>query len=844
VANYTVDIAVALKGAQKLDAFNKKIKQTEEISKVVNINMKLLGKNNDLVIRSFNSLSKAVGDTKKNFNEAAIGTSNQKKAAKELVAAQKELNKELSLGNKLLTGVRSAQGRGLAVDPVLKSIERNARKNRPIQQTSGGFLKFSQSADKILAEKIVSTKRQELELQEALLALEIKSAAKQNEKLQIQGELNRQTAQAVNDLKLRGQFSPLTSDVRGNIFDVKSRIEENILASRRAKFRNVFSGVSGRDFGQIGGRIGPVEPIRSEGGFLAFSKAATKIQKDTKNISAFTKKSSQILSQQATRDAFEAPMIPPPQKRLTLPERLGIGRRANPRGMFASQTGVSGRIRGGLQSGLIGGGFPLLFGQGGLGAAAGGIGGLAGGALSPGFGFAGSIVATAAAQEIQKIIDFRKAIKELNVELQNQGINTKITRTQIKQLAKDLKITKEEAIQVTKEFGKFQDVGGLNLARIFGDRATFDATVGLDDFSSTLNRIQTLSEKLTLGQEFEAYKILSTEGSEAANEFIKNSLLASEQSERFQTRFENDLKKFETVGVSSVRKVFGALNDLQIQTFFNEDFEKVIRQVIKDDEEIQKILNDPKNTTFSRTGERLISVSAKQQIDVRLKEILGDTLLLQQALNKLPAEFDLSTVKAKELVDALSANVENLMFLEEFKAPEEELKKLEKAQRIIIDVSKEMKLGFEDAFKGIVKGTMTVSDAFRSMLNRISDYFLDLAAQIFALGLQKSFLGLFQNLFNIQMPSISGMADGGRVTGGRPYIVGERGPELFTPGVGGSITPNEALGGGLTNIVVNVDASGSNVEGDEDEGRALGIALSAAIETELIKQKRPGGLLA
>ena len=688
-------------------------------------------------------------------------------------------------------------------------------------------------------QRTLDLRRDEIKLQEALLALEIKSAAKQNEKLQIQGELNRQTAQAVNDLKLRGQFSPLTSDVRGNIFDVKSRIEENTLASRRAKFRNVFSGVSGRDFGQIGGRIGPVEPIRSEGGFLAFSKAATKIQKDTKNISGFTKKSSQILSQQATRDAFEAPMIPPAQKRLTLPERLGIGRRANPRGMFASQTGVSGRIRGGLQSGLIGGGFPLLFGQGGLGAAAGGIGGLAGGALSPGFGFAGSIVATAAAQEIQKIIDFRKAIKELNVELQNQGINTKITRTQIKQLAKDLKITKEEAIQVAKEFGKFQDVGGLNLARIFGDRATFDATVGLDDFSSTLNRIQTLSEKLTLGQEFEAYKILSTEGSKAANEFIKNSLLASEQSERFATRFEKDIKKFEDVGVSAVRDVFGKLNDLQIQTFLGADFQKVIRQIMKDDEEIQKILNDPKNT---RDG--LISVEAKGQIDVRLKEILGDTLLLQQALNKLPAEFDLSTVKAKELVDALSANVENLMFLEEFKAPEEELRKLEKAQRIIIDVSKEMKLGFEDAFKGIVKGTMTVSDAFRSMLNRISDYFLDLAAQIFALGLQKSFLGLFQNLFNIQMPAIDGaMANGGRVRGGGTYLVGERGAELFTPGVSGTITPNESLGGS-TNIVVNVDASGTSVEGNEANGEELGRLIGAVVQSELIKEKRPGGLLA
>lgn len=36
-------------------------------------------------------------------------------------------------------------------------------------------------------------------------------------------------------------------------------------------------------------------------------------------------------------------------------------------------------------------------------------------------------------------------------------------------------------------------------------------------------------------------------------------------------------------------------------------------------------------------------------------------------------------------------------------------------------------------------------------------------------------------------------ADGGPVTGGTPYIVGERGPELFVPGVTGSIVPNNRL---------------------------------------------------
>jgi lambda family phage tail tape measure protein len=46
-----------------------------------------------------------------------------------------------------------------------------------------------------------------------------------------------------------------------------------------------------------------------------------------------------------------------------------------------------------------------------------------------------------------------------------------------------------------------------------------------------------------------------------------------------------------------------------------------------------------------------------------------------------------------------------------------------------------------------------------------------------------------------------GHASGGDVTPGKAYMVGERGPELFTPGTSGSITPNNALGGGGGTVV-------------------------------------------
>jgi phage-related minor tail protein len=40
--------------------------------------------------------------------------------------------------------------------------------------------------------------------------------------------------------------------------------------------------------------------------------------------------------------------------------------------------------------------------------------------------------------------------------------------------------------------------------------------------------------------------------------------------------------------------------------------------------------------------------------------------------------------------------------------------------------------------------------------------------------------------------------------GGGTYLVGERGPELFTPGTSGNITPNGGFGGG-GNVTINVN---------------------------------------
>ena len=87
-----------------------------------------------------------------------------------------------------------------------------------------------------------------------------------------------------------------------------------------------------------------------------------------------------------------------------------------------------------------------------------------------------------------------------------------------------------------------------------------------------------------------------------------------------------------------------------------------------------------------------------------------------------------------------------------------------------------------------------------------------------------------------------GFADGGRPPVGKPSIVGERGPEVFVPNSAGTIVPNHQLGGNMS-VNVSVDASGSNVQGDQPTASQLGRLIGSAIQAELIKQKRPGGLL-
>lgn len=218
----------------------------------------------------------------------------------------------------------------------------------------------------------------------------------------------------------------------------------------------------------------------------------------------------------------------------------------------------------------------------------------------------------------------------------------------------------------------------------------------------------------------------------------------------------------------------------------------------------------------------------QDELDLQQAKINGNEaeVILNQQIRDLKAQFpplneaDIRTTLAK--TKALKAQADAA----------------EQLKQVYADIGMSIKSGVVDAIQGAIDGTKSLQQVAVDLLNSIANKLLDIAVNMALFGTMSGTGtggGLLGPLFR---------ANGGSVSSGQPYIVGEKGPELFMPGRSGTIIPNHNLGGGGTTVIVNVDASGSSVSGDQAQGKQLGMAVSAAVQAELIKQKRPGGLLA
>ena len=771
MANYNVDIAVAIKNAQALKKFNKDVKQTSNF--VDDINLKIRRASNAYE-KSLNTLSSSLQKTKVNINKAAVGTDAFRKSALDLVRAEKSLNKELALKNKLLEQLRKNEDQfGVAQSSSSNRVRRNVAESRRsrisskfktldtptpsidlrnkvrenlrqsrISRFGSGFRDFSQSPDPITSSLVPG---------QSLFGQSVNIESK------LQQALAKQTA---NKKRAETEVAKIRETA---LKKIETREKKLILLRKKSLKQEI------QDRRRLN-RLNQTNVAGPASGFKAFSQRANEITAQANRPGL-----GQMLSSQFA-----------------------------PGGSFAATRGQ--RVKGSISNALIGGGFPLLFGQGALGAAGGGIGGALGGALGGGFGFGLSIAGTAIATRIQEGKDFQKQVDRLNKSIRLTGGESEFSVASIKKLGKELGLTKQEALQAAQSFEAFGAAARINLIKTFGDEATFNSLKNLRKTVDVLSNIDLIEKKIGKKRADQAVNVALAAGGLEAQKFVLEEMFKLQMKEA---------EKGELKGMNKFR------------------------------------------ATLSSMGQFLLGGGGKKNVFIGgLQQDMIDQTASAQAAAMRKLNEEKRRLEAREIVRQISE-------------PKEELRELMDPLKQLISLSRTVGDSFSESFKGIVRGSMTAQEALRNLFMRTADHFLDMAAQMIAKQIQMKILGIGLSFFSQGIAGQRGgsptnklgsggtdrfgrdfddpmfgtpLADGGVAKAGRTHLVGERGPELFTPGVTGTVTPNHALGGS-TNIVVNVDASGSSVEGDEQQGRELGQLISVAIQSELIKQKRPGGLL-
>lgn len=207
--------------------------------------------------------------------------------------------------------------------------------------------------------------------------------------------------------------------------------------------------------------------------------------------------------------------------------------------------------------------------------------------------------------------------------------------------------------------------------------------------------------------------------------------------------------------------------------------ERLLKTISKDESEIHKTAREASSEMLRAQSERDIALG--HTIDLE-----RDLLLLKR--RAAIEETALARDKGKTTVDALNRQTVSARALTNIYR---EISAIERERRAFgMEFGNAIAQSFEDA---IVSGNK-LRDVIRALAQ-------DLLRMIFREQVTKPLAGGLGNFF---ADLFTGRAMGGPVAGGTPYLVGERGPELFVPSGSGSIVPNNRLqssgtnGGGVT----------------------------------------------
>ncbi len=310
-------------------------------------------------------------------------------------------------------------------------------------------------------------------------------------------------------------------------------------------------------------------------------------------------------------------------------------------------------------------------------------------------------------------------------------------------------------------------------------------------------------------------------------------------------------------GAINAAKFFGVIERSEIEKK-TKQLEKLEKRIA----DIDKVLNaggrrGMNDTAFINTLANTQQKAAKLRAEIEKLEkpialpqitnpAMQQTQAPRQAAANVPTEKELGVFKMEEFMDDVSA------FTNDFEFELEEAAKISKNMTTNVDADmQKLSASFtlpktpleelagqaqdtfgqmqnigvramdnlENSILGIIDGTKSAKDAFREMASSIISDLLRMQIKQSVIGPLSSFLGsslggffgggsTFASGF-AGAPAL-GFADGGYAAGGRPAIVGERGPELIVPGRrGATVFPNESLGGNVT-VNQSFDFSGAN----------------------------------
>lgn len=113
-----------------------------------------------------------------------------------------------------------------------------------------------------------------------------------------------------------------------------------------------------------------------------------------------------------------------------------------------------------------------------------------------------------------------------------------------------------------------------------------------------------------------------------------------------------------------------------------------------------------------------------------------------------------------------------------------------------------VKKGFDAIGNAIDDFVETGKFSFKSFAASVIADLTKIIAKALILQAIKSIFGNF---------GIPGLAEGGPAKAGKPYIVGEKGPELFVPKTSGTVVPNDAMKNGIATGAVNAPVTNNYI---------------------------------